>query len=206
MVPLHHERQISNDYADAQTAMNKSVYSNLQFQIDKQRKMSALMQTPINRKVNPSKIMTIEPISQDNFTDITKVRPKDLDPINFKSKINFEIPGTIPMQNSNRDVQKSNNHTTAFLYSKISNKAKIKKSNIISSVNEEAEFDFDANKSAKVSLQHKSTASSLIATLGQRQRNRKIINSYPMKKNLVKDERKDNLDASPRITEEKVRF
>jgi hypothetical protein len=51
LAPSHHERQYSNDYADAQTAMNKSGYSMLQFQIDKQRKMSALMKTPINRKI-----------------------------------------------------------------------------------------------------------------------------------------------------------
>jgi hypothetical protein len=97
LAPSHHERQCSNDYVDAQTAMNKSGYSMLQFQIDKQRKMSALMKTPINRKVKQKNIMTVEPTDHDNFTDITKVRPKDLDPINFKSKINFEIPGTIPM-------------------------------------------------------------------------------------------------------------
>jgi hypothetical protein len=203
LAPSNHERQYSNDYADAQTAMNKSGYSMLQFQIDKQRKMSALMNTPINRKVKKN-IMTVEPTDRDNFTDITKVRPKDLEPINFKSKINFEIPGTIPMQSNSKDIQRGNNHTTAFLYSKIANKVKIKKSNIISAVSEDAELELDAKKSSKFSLQHKSTASSLIASLGQRPKNRKIINSYPLKRKPLLNEKKDDLDTSPRIAEEKV--
>lgn len=155
--------------------MNRSVYSDLQSQIDRQRQFSAALKTPQKRKIGV--FQNEEQVPKENFTDISKIKPQsNLAPIEFKNKINLDIPGTIPFKP--KDIQKSNSHTTAFLYSKIGGRPKVKRSIIMQAVPEEPSED----RKSKFSLQHKSTASSLIATLGQRDRTKKMINSSPFTK------------------------
>lgn len=186
-------RPNSNEYENYNSAVNKSVFSNLQYQIDKQRKgppQSPLfkLHKPLNNKGE-----------RENFTDISKIKPKaDLPPLEIKSKINFDIPGTIPIKSS-RELNQIQNHTTAFLYSKVLNKPK--KSNIIQEVPEEKDFEYLQKLSSKQSLQHKSTASSMIAALGQRIKGKKIMNSYSLKREL---KNKTIMDSSPKISTEKV--
>eukprot|EP00344_Euplotes_crassus_P008565 CAMPEP_0197017454 /NCGR_PEP_ID=MMETSP1380-20130617/79549_1 /TAXON_ID=5936 /ORGANISM="Euplotes crassus, Strain CT5" /LENGTH=335 /DNA_ID=CAMNT_0042444553 /DNA_START=692 /DNA_END=1699 /DNA_ORIENTATION=+ len=185
-------RPDSTEYQHHNSAMNKSGFSNLQYQINKQRKI--VPQSPI-----PASKKRITPITEtENFTDISKVRPRsDLPPLEIKSKINFDIPGTIPTSKS-KEMTRAQNHTTAYLYSKISNKPKIKKSNIIQNTEEPVNCSDFRRGSEKVSLQHKSTASSLIAALGQR----KVKIPYPIKKSALKRNFKEILDASPRVSTE----
>lgn len=199
-------RMASNNYDEDTNSLNRSVYSNLQSKIDKTRKFSSAMNSPQARIKKVGMIHTLEPMQEENFTDIRKIRPKEeLAPIEIRNKLNFDITNNIPMK-SNRDLQAANTNTTAFLYSKIpsSNKPKIKKSNIISGVHDFAETESKNVNSTKMSLQHKSTASSLIATLGQRKREPKSLNMYPFKNSQISHE-PSNLDASPRVSTEKVR-
>jgi len=193
-------RPNSNEYQNYNSNLNKSVYGNLQHQIDRQR--SHIPQSPPVK----SKISIYDNSDQGNFTDISKIKPKaDLPPLEIKNKLNLDIPGTLPVK-SNRDVQKMNSHTTAFLYSKVSTKPKIKKSNIVQISGNDGEFYEKPQASTKLSLQHKSTASSLIATLGQRNRDKKVLNSYPFRRNSGGKNPKEILDSSPRISTEKVRL
>ena len=175
---------ISAFTSDYQSALNKSVYSDLQSQIDRQRQLSAITKTPQKRKI--LSFQKDEVTDNERFTDILKIKPKaKLAPIELKSKINIDIPGTIPVKSgehvlspklrepsekkginlaSSEEVQRSNNHTTAFLYSKIGAKKKFKRSSIMQNIPEELPPE---ERKSNYSLQHKSTASSLIATLGK---------------------------------------
>ena len=201
VIGFNQQRSINHDedYASNQ----KSIYSDLQYKIDKNRKLRSLMGSPPSRQLTNRKI-TIETSNHDNFTDITKVRPnEELAPLNLKNKLNLETPPNIHMT-SNKDVNRANNHTTGFLYSKIPNKPVIKKSSIVPGTQESLEADPKAYQSSKLSFQHKSTASSLIAALGQRKRDPKSVNSHPVQKHLLTKSEEDRLDATPRISVEKV--
>lgn len=199
-------RQQSNSsiYEDEVASMNRSVYSNLQSKIDKSRKINQFMRSPQHKKVALNS-NTIEHPSQDIFTDINKIKPKgELAPLNLKNKVKIDVNQNISM-NSNIAIQKSNMHTNAFLYSKIPGKPTIKKSSIVSGEQTMGNIDVKATHSTKASLHHKSTASSLIATLGQRKRDTKSVNASIYKKstnssNAIKYE----MDASPRISTEEV--
>ena len=66
-------------------------------------------------------------------------------------------------------------------------------------------IDIKATHSTKASLHHKSTASSLIATLGQRKRDNKSVNASIYKiSTKSSNDIKDEMDASPRISTEQV--
>lgn len=203
VIGYNQHRTINHDGDDASN--HRTIYSDLQHKIDKNRKLRSLMGSPPSRQLTNKRI-TIEPMNNDNFTDITKVRPsEELAPLNLKNKLNLETTIQIPMT-SNKDVNRANNHTTGFLYSKIPNKPVIKKSSIVPGSHESLEADSKAYMSSKHSFQHKSTASSLIAALGQRKRDPKSLNSHPIAKHLLTKSDEDRLDASPRISVDNVSY
>lgn len=73
----------NNTSIDEDPSMNRSIYNNLQQKIDLNRQLNQIQNTPV-RKLATSKIVP-ETYSNENFTDITKIRPKDeLAPITLK--------------------------------------------------------------------------------------------------------------------------
>jgi hypothetical protein len=186
-------------YEDDISQMNRSVYSNLQSKIDKNRKLNAFMHTPQSNKLP---FATLEVPKSDEFTDISKLKPREeLAPLNLKNRL--KIDDSIQI-NSDKDMRMANMNTNAYLYSKIPSKPKIKKSNIVSGEHMMGNIDLKATNSTKASLQHKSTASSLIATLGQRKRDTKSLNTAIYNRQIDRNSPNDRLDASPRVSIEQV--
>jgi len=186
--------------------MNRSVYNNLQSKIDHQRQFNTINQTPANRKIGKTKLVTEASENMENFTDITKIRPREeLAPIQLKKKINFDPHQNLPIQTT-RDNQASIMNTNAFLYSKIPNpnRPKNKKSIIVSDATNIHEYGQATAKSANTN--NKAVVSSLIATLGQRKRDSKSVNNhlYIRQKDQSNDEKR--LNASPKISIERVNF
>ena len=97
-------------------------------------------------------------------------------------------------------------HTNAFLYSKIPNPAKQnskKRSTIMTDSNDIDEYGIKT-QSTKVSTTNKSIGTSLIATLGQKKRDVKSLNTNPFRNNNAIRVDDNKLDESPRISTEQV--
>lgn len=184
---------------------NRSMYQNLQAKIDKSRMQNIVTQTPKPRKLNTSKFISEPSKTNDNFTDITKIRPRqELEPIQVKKKINFAPNQNIPIK-SEKEKQLLMTNTNAYLYSKIPGPNSKPKPNKTIIVSDAPDIDNYGIKSAKVSTNNKSIVSSLIATLGHRKREPKSMNVHPFGKpkegKFYHDKR---LDESPKIITESV--